>query len=219
MNTPKFLKKIRSVPRPVIHGVAGIIRLLGATIRLTVRDPEQTFGAHYKPPIIFVLWHNRLLCVPVITPRMVRATTSVLISQSRDGAYVSALVEAFGFQSVRGSSSKGGPRALRQLAQELERGRSIAMTPDGPRGPKYQIQNGVIWLAATTKAPVVPVSLNVRGHWQLKGWDRTQVPKPFSCAELVIGPRIMVATDPNSPDAERWREMLRQRLMEITCWD
>ena len=105
------------------------------------------------------------------------------------------------------------------LMGALDDGLSVAVTPDGPRGPRYSMTDSVVWLAAKSQRPIVPVSLNSRWHWELNGWDRMQIPKPFSPAELVMGEPLRVPTDLARGDRHRWAATVRDRLMAITDWD
>lgn len=167
-------------------------------------------------PVIFALWHNRLaVCVPAcrrfLRPARGRDTLAALVSASRDGALLAAVVGRFGVHPVRGSSSRRGGQALKELVSWVRRGNDVALTPDGPRGPCYQAREGALVLAQLTGAPVVPVSCNVRWKLRLGSWDRFQVPLPFAAYELTLHNPIRVPREASPEERER----LRQRLEEV----
>ena len=122
-----------------------------------------------------------------------------IVSDSRDGEYVARLGALFGNKTVRGSSSKGSSRVTRQLLKLLRSNHPIAMTPDGPRGPCYQVQQGVTWLATAANVPVVPLHIEASRQWVLNSWDRHRFPKPFSTIHIGIGKPISIDAR-NDPD-------------------
>src|SRR5437879_11760815 len=137
--------------------------------------------------------------VPWINERLrarhgARAAT-VLASRSRDGEIVARYLSRFGLDSVRGSTSRGGREAGRALVAAVRRGRDIAVVPDGPRGPRGQLQPGVVTLAALTGAPIVPLAVAARPALRLRSWDAFMIPWPFARCAVVFGPPIPVARD------------------------
>src|SRR2546422_2247103 len=141
---------------------AGLVRLLGATLRLRAEGVEALVPSWTAArPLIYCVWHGRILMVPWLNARLRRThgarAVSVLASRSRDGSIVARYVSRFGLDVVRGSSSQGGAAAMRALVTTVEAGRDVALVPDGPRGPKRQLGPGVVVLAALTGAPVVPL--------------------------------------------------------------
>ena len=201
----------------IVYLVLGfIVWLLRRTLRLTVHDPHGFLAVDNPSPFIGALWHNRLLITPVTLPRRKRRTMTILASDSRDGEYAARYMRFFGFRVIRGSSSKGGVKALRLLKHELKRGFSVALTPDGPRGPRYDARPGVVALSQMTGRPVVPVILNGFRRWELKGWDRTQIPKPFSRVELILGEPIIVPAETTEEGRKEWLAVVRRKMMEIT---
>jgi lysophospholipid acyltransferase (LPLAT)-like uncharacterized protein len=134
-----------------------------------------------------------------------------MVSASKDGGFLSAIMECFGVQTVRGSSSRRGPQALLELTTWAERGFDLAITPDGPRGPCYVVQDGVMSLAQLTGLPIIPFTYNLGWKIRIKSWDRFQIPLPFSRCEMVYDGPIRVPRD--ATDAER--EELRQRLESV----
>ena len=132
-----------------------------------------------------------------------------LVSASKDGALLAAIFERFGVEPVRGSSSRRGAQALRELTTWAERGYDLAITPDGPRGPRYVVEDGAMPLAQLTGLPIVPVSYYLNWKIRVKSWDRFQIPLPFSRCEVIYG-QADFACRATATDAER--EELRQQL-------
>ena len=129
-------------------------------------------------PLIYCVWHGRILMVPWLNARLRRSdgarAVSVLASRSRDGGLIADYAGRFGLEVVRGSSSRGGAGALRALVTAVRAGRDVALAPDGPRGPRGQLGSGIVALAAITGAPVVPLGFAARPAWRLATWDEFQ---------------------------------------------
>jgi lysophospholipid acyltransferase (LPLAT)-like uncharacterized protein len=175
----------------------------------------------YNGPIIFCVWHNRLALSMVAYSRFANKFwpsngLAAMISASKDGGLLAAVLNKFGVQEVRGSSSRRGRQALLESTTWLEKGFHIAITPDGPRGPCYQVQDGVIALAQITGAPIVPVSARIRGKIHLKSWDRFQIPLPFAKCEMHFGKPINVSRELSDEEKEIIRQKLHEALMEFT---
>lgn len=190
------------------------LRALAATLRLHWNDRSGLFTAATRPgPAIFCLWHNRLaLCmeayVNYVRPRTGSAGLAALVSASRDGGFLAGVLARSGVQPVRGSSSRRGAQSLVELTSWAERGYDLAITPDGPRGPRYRVQPGVIGLAQVTGLPIVPFSYAVTWRVALKSWDRFQIPLPLARCEMRFAPALRV---PRGAD-EATREALRREL-------
>ena len=165
------------------------LRLLGRTLR--VRRDERAVAALWtaRAPVIYVVWHARLLLLPYLYRD---SGVRVLISRSRDGDLVAGLVRRFGFEVVRGSSSRGGARGLRTLARTLGDGHSVVLVPDGPRGPSETVKRGVVALARMTGAPVVPLAFAASREWRARSWDGFRVPKPFARCVVRFGDPVRV---------------------------
>jgi lysophospholipid acyltransferase (LPLAT)-like uncharacterized protein len=215
------------VPNPPSRGqrvlgcvVANAMRLLAATLRYRVnggRGPAEL----PDEPVIFALWHNRLgLCMKVyesfVRPEKQQDHLAALISASRDGALLVSILEHFGVQPVRGSSSRRGAQALLELASWARRGYDLAVTPDGPRGPRYVVQEGVMSLAQVTGLPIVPYSCRFGWKIRLKSWDRFQIPLPFSRCEMTFGEPIRVPREATVAERAQLREQLRGVLLAGT---
>ncbi len=177
----------------------GVINGLLRTVRFEVEGREhydRTWGA--GKPVLFALWHGRLLPCSYYHRGEGLAT---LISQHRDGDYIAAIVEGWGFTTIRGSSSRGGTAALRQMVKTLGRS-ALAVTPDGPRGPREKVKPGLIAAAQLAGAPIIPVSAGTDRAWWFEGWDRFLVPKPFATIRLRYGAPIEVPAE-NEPDSAK----------------
>jgi lysophospholipid acyltransferase (LPLAT)-like uncharacterized protein len=174
--------------------VAGgtVLDVLMRTVRWDVAH-EDYYRRHtlHGQPVIFTLWHGRLLPLGYLH----RGQGVIgLASKSADGEYIARALMHWGFGVIRGSSSRGGDTAFREMVRALRAGRSIAITPDGPRGPRQQLKPGVLQLAQLTGAPLVPVAAAATRAWWFTSWDRFLVPQPFArvsvdYAEPVVIPR------------------------------
>ena len=168
-----------------------LLRGLVLTLRLRVQNPERLRDRVPAEPFIFVFWHNQLLLVPIIWNRFLNAKdrplAKALTSRSRDGELVALFLARFGIDAVRGSATKGGAASLRELVGWLKRGHDIGLTPDGSRGPCYEIKPGLILLAQLSGRPILPLSFKFSSSWRLKSWDRFFIPKPFSNVVFIVG--------------------------------
>jgi lysophospholipid acyltransferase (LPLAT)-like uncharacterized protein len=198
---------------------AGLVRVVGATLRLRAEGVEALAPSWTAArPLIYCVWHGRILMVPWLNARLRRShgarAVSVLASRSRDGSLMGDYVRRFGLDVIRGSSSRGGAEALRALKSAVDAGRDVALAPDGPRGPRGQLGSGVVALAALTGAPVVPLGFAARPAWHLASWDAFQIPVPFARAALVFG--AMTSIDRDS-DREQARREIQRSLDEATA--
>lgn len=176
--------------------IGALMKLLGSTLRLRIRDDCGVGSAvETYPPCIYLLWHSRFLIVPYAWSKLTqgRRRAVVLTSASKDGAMVARAMAAFGLGAVRGSSSRRAVAALVGLKRALLEGNDICLTPDGPKGPRYQLQPGVLALAQSTGAPVVPIHIRFHSAWRLRTWDRFVIPKPFSRVDVTFAEPVDVA--------------------------
>ena len=208
--------RLRDTALPVV--AAGAVRALGATLRMAVHGLEhvQPFWASPRP-VIYVVWHGRVLLMPWINAWLRRhhegRGATVLVSLSRDGALAAVYARCFGLAVVRGSSSRGGGAAVRVLAERLRKGEDVALVPDGPRGPRRQLQPGAVVLAALTRAPIVPLACGARPARRLRSWDEMMVPAPFARCAVVFGAPLAIARD---ADREIARKDVERALEETT---
>lgn len=159
-------------------------------------------------------WHNRIVFVSTFFPARMRKRTAAIISASRDGEYADILVRQFIGTTVRGSSSRGGSKAVRRLKHLLDSGWNVCIALDGPRGPKYHVEPGVALLAKRCRAPFLPISINASSRWQTHSWDEMQIPKPFSRVEFVIGKPVHI--DPGCDLRNEAVTRIRDALLAIT---
>lgn len=215
------IRDIRGTRRSALFGslIGVLMKILGSTLRLTLRD-EAGIGKS-KPalaPCIYLLWHNRFLVVPYAWQQITQGHRSAvaLTSASKDGDMVARAMAAFGLGAVRGSSSRRGVAALVGLKRALQDGHDICLTPDGPKGPRYSLQPGVLILAQATGAPVVPIHIRFHSAWRLGTWDRFVIPKPFSRVEVTFANPIAVATLLADTPTEEVRIHLETLLIQGT---
>jgi lysophospholipid acyltransferase (LPLAT)-like uncharacterized protein len=189
------------------------IRTVALTLRYRWVNRSELFNGEPPGPAIYCVWHNRLaLCLVAYWgfahQRSGTPGIAAMVSASKDGGFLAGILECFGVQPVRGSSSRRGPQALLELTTWAERGYDLAITPDGPRGPCYVAQDGIMSLAQLTGLPIIPFSYNLDWKIRVKSWDRFQIPLPFSRCEMNFDHPIRVPRE--ATDAER--DVLRQRL-------
>jgi lysophospholipid acyltransferase (LPLAT)-like uncharacterized protein len=199
-----------------LGGDAGRLALdaLMATVRFRVEGREQyTALRDAGERVIFALWHGRLL---PLTYYHRRQRIAALISRSADGEYIARLVEGWGYGTVRGSSSRGGGAALRALVRQARDGWSLAITPDGPRGPRQRLQPGVITAAQLTGLPIVPLAGGCPRAWWPGSWDRFCVPKPFSTVRVLYGEPRRVPREADAAELERHARALEAQLNAMT---
>ena len=180
---------------------AVLIRILGSTWRMSSRGREGLDAARAAgQPVVIALWHGELL--PILWHHRQQGI-SALISTHGDGEIIARIAHALGCRTVRGSSSRGGARALLALVRELEAGHEVAVTPDGPRGPRRYFAPGALVAAMRAGVPVVAFGASVDRAWRLRTWDRFVIPKPF--AGITIGysaPTAVSATSPRETEGE-----------------
>lgn len=195
----------------------GLLMIWARTLRFQVDDRAGVTDKPADEARIWAMWHNRVLLFPYVIRRFVRGTWgSALISASRDGDLLAAFVQRFGFMPpARGSTSRRGVSAILQLADVLAKGGAVAITPDGPRGPRYRLGGGIILLAQKSGVPVFPLNLEYSGCWRLKSWDRFILPKPFSTVRMIVGPPHRVQETASDEEFEAERLRLQSALMQL----
>ncbi len=160
-----------------------LIRALAMTWRIEVRHGEhiESLRAHRKP-FIFALWHGQLL--PLLWYHR-KQGISLVISEHRDGERIARVATSLGYELVRGSSTRGGGRALIQLSRALQSGKEAAITPDGPKGPARSVAQGVVVAAQRSGAAILPIAATASRAWRIGSWDSFMIPKPFS--RVIVG--------------------------------
>jgi lysophospholipid acyltransferase (LPLAT)-like uncharacterized protein len=186
---------------------------LGATLKWRVEGlqhfDEIVQGGHQP---IMAFWHGRILPATIYFKRR---GIVVITSENFDGEWIAGIIERFGYATARGSTSRGGAKALVQMKHEMEAGRPTGFTLDGPRGPARVAQPGAVWLSKVTGNPVLPFHLEANRHWTVNSWDQTQIPKPFSTVALVVGVPFVVAADADDDQLEAARRHLEQELKTL----
>ncbi|MFN6208371.1 MAG: lysophospholipid acyltransferase family protein [Planctomycetota bacterium] len=149
-------------------------------------EPTDPARGHLNSPGLYIFWHEFLA---VLCPKWAHSNLTLLISQHRDGEWINQVALGLGYKTARGSSTRGGTAALRQLVQSA-RENSIVMTPEGPRGPRREMSQGAAYLGAKLQIPVIPVGVGVRSCWRLKTWDQAPIPKPFGQVRVLFGTKL-----------------------------
>ena len=188
-----------------------LLRALAATWRV-----QRTGAGRARfdggEPWILAFWHGRML--PMMPLRAHRGRgIHVLVSPSDDGNLAARALRHFGYRVVRGSLSRGGARALREMEAVLAANGQLVLTPDGPRGPRHLMNTGVVWLARASGAPVVPVAVAVDRAWRLRSWDRFTIPKPFARVRVGYGDPVAIDADASDAELERVAAQLRAGLL------
>jgi len=201
----------RGVSFIVIPFIANIIiRIISASLRLKFYNLDQTFQFWQRHrPCIFAFWHNNLFIMPYVYQKVFRDKICALTSLSKDGEYITRCLRYFGIDSVRGSSSRGGKRAFKEVVERVRAGYDVAITPDGPKGPRYQIQMGVIKLAEITGIPIIPVKYIPDLRVELDTWDKFIIPVPFSKVDFIFEEPIFVE---KGCEDTKYSETLKIRL-------
>jgi hypothetical protein len=188
------------------------LRFLVRTVRITLIGSQQVDrAAREAQGIIFSIWHGRLL--PGAAAHSNRGT-AVLVSRHSDGEIIARVVEKHGYKPVRGSTTRGGLEALREMVDLARQGvREMALTPDGPRGPRHVVQPGIVHLARRTGYAVVPVGASARPGRFLRSWDRFLVPYPFARLAVVYRPPIQVPRALDEIGAEAARKRIEEEMV------
>ncbi len=176
---------------------------------------EETTAALFREGrrVIFCFWHGRLLMLPFSTP--VR-NVAIMISQHRDGDFVSRFTESRGLQSIRGSATRGGLAAMKKMIGAYKGGQHLAITPDGPKGPRQRVKSGVIELAKLTGAPILPLTFGAFPRKVLDSWDEFIIPLPFSTGIFIWGKPLLIPADSDKERISEVQRILQEELMAIT---
>lgn len=203
--------------RAQVAAIAGagypLVSALGHTLRWRVEGLQHLDAIRIsgRQPVM-AFWHGRIL--PAAFYFRGRGIV-VITSENFDGEWIARIIERFGFGTARGSTTRGGLKALLQLVREMEAGRPAGFTLDGPRGPARVAQPGALWLARKTGHPVLPFHLEASRAWTLGSWDQTQIPRPFSTVALAVGAPIEIPGDASDTDLERHRIGLEAALRTL----
>jgi lysophospholipid acyltransferase (LPLAT)-like uncharacterized protein len=194
-----------------------VIRLINATLRVKIVDRAGVLTIPPAPGQIWIFWHNRLFLIPHLREHyFATRTVCALTSASRDGELLAEFVRRFRIGAVRGSSSRRGAAALLQMKSLVESGCDIALTPDGPRGPKYRLNPGAVSLAQKTGRTVIPIGVEFSRCWRMGRWDDFMVPKPFARATVTFGEPQMIRATATEAEFEQERLRLQESLAALT---
>jgi lysophospholipid acyltransferase (LPLAT)-like uncharacterized protein len=193
-----------------------LLQVWARTLRFEVDDRAGVVRQAVAQNFIGCLWHNRLLVLPHILKRFTpNRHGAALISASHDGDLLADAISRFGFDVVRGSTSRMGASALLQLSEILSGGGDIVITPDGPLGPPYQLGPGPVFLAQKTGVAVLPINLEYSSCWRLQNWDRFIIPRPFSRVRVIFAEPHPVAATSTAEEFEAERIRLQDRMMSL----
>lgn len=191
---------------------AALLKLWGMSLRFELSADDLRHVTKRDVPVVFVVWHNRLFLTPEIFRRYRGGRPLVaLISASGDGAWLTAFFSLVGMRAARGSSSRLGREAATALVEAQRAGYDIGITPDGPRGPCYDLKAGVVIVPRRTSAPLLLIGGDFASAWQLKSWDRFYLPKPFSRVRL----RCELVTNDQLADRDATLALLGARMRAI----
>ena len=212
-----------SGPNKLLWHQRCLLWLLTALMKLWTRSLRFHFGSDVQavidaapPPAVIILWHNRLFVAPEYFRRfMPRRKLAALISASSDGAWLAGFFELLGIDTIRGSRHGRATQAFREMIKVSRAGRDVGVTPDGSRGPMYEMKPGALALALRTRAPVLLLSFNFSRTWRAKSWDQFYIPVPFSRVEVKID-SIENGKVLGGGDAQAAAKILKERLMAIT---
>ncbi|WP_419186127.1 lysophospholipid acyltransferase family protein [Rohdeia mirabilis] len=187
------------------------LRLMARTWKTEVEGEEHFASVRSSDGYLLALWHGRMVLGIVAHQGH---DLSILVSHSKDGELMHRLLGRFGFGTVRGSTSRGAPRALREMLRDLKQGRGVVVTPDGPRGPLHRMNAGLAWMSRATGYPVVPIGFATNSGWVLPSWDRFVIPKPFARIGIVYGEPMWCDRRADDAEMETFTDAVRTALLE-----
>jgi lysophospholipid acyltransferase (LPLAT)-like uncharacterized protein len=191
------------------------ISLIGPTLRYSIswEEPPSPPNANYEKPVIYSFWHRTVFASAWLWRKLGFA---IMVSRSFDGEYIARTIEKLGFLAVRGSSSRGGAKALLGLRRQLEQGASVAFTIDGPRGPKYVAKPGPVLLSRASALPMAAFYVAISDAWVLNTWDAFMIPKPFSKALVRVSAKTQVPADADHAQMTEFHNQLQAALERVT---
>lgn len=197
----------------IIVGILGslLVRLLAVTLR--IYDIPRGFSKKTKTThALYAFWHCMMLMAGYAGRN---SNIQVLISQHSDGEYIAQVARRMGLNTIRGSTTHGGARAVKALIDKIRQGYSVIITPDGPRGPRFTVQPGCIFLAKKSRLPIIPVVVGLSRYWELPSWDGFRIPKPFSRVIVMYGDPVYVPPDLDDHGMECYRLLLEQTMISM----
>jgi lysophospholipid acyltransferase (LPLAT)-like uncharacterized protein len=212
----KLLKRIRDRLFLLLASGLGpiLIYLLGVTLKIKWVGLENLENLRKeKKSVIYAFWHGRML---IFAYSHRRQKIHVLISQHRDGEYIARIIHRLGFVSIRGSTTRGGPKAVFEICDKISSGYDVAISPDGPKGPGFEVHPGIMYVAQRSQMPILPITNSARRRWNLQSWDKFLIPHPFSQTVIVLGKPIYVTVEATAEELEEKRKELENDLGELT---
>ena len=187
-----------------------VLYLIVKFIYLTNRKESHHPNLNDDEALTFVTWHDDLICQPLnYFQNRPNGVIKTLISQSKDGEILSKIYNLFGGETIRGSSSKGATKALISTIREIKAGSDIALTPDGPRGPRHTVADGVIAIAQKSAARIVVLNSKPSSYWQFNSWDKFILPKPFGKIDFYMSEPFNI----NDLEFEEARNFIKDKMM------
>lgn len=185
--------------------------LLGLSWRVTIIDPHNVAPQKkLAGKRIYCFWHANLLCTSFIFRN---TGGTAMVSKSKDGQLAAAVAKLWKHDIIFGSSSRGGSAALRQSIRHVSTGRTIALTPDGPRGPRHVVKPGVAQIAIGSKSPVVALSVTASRFWQLSSWDKFIIPQPFARVTITVSKPMIPDGNDDKDAIEKFRSIIEKELL------
>ena len=217
--SPNTLIKGTRASRALGHLAGLLMKLWSFTLRYQVNGSRKITPPPLPPePVIFALWHNRIFTMPPIWRQTggKQRSTVVLTSASKDGTTLATALSRFGVGAIRGSSSRRAVSALIGMKKSLQSGTDVCVTPDGPKGPRYHVQPGLLKIAQATRSKIIPIHIQYGSAWRLSTWDRFVIPKPFSRVSVTFGHPVTIEKNLTEEQFETQRTALGQILVAGT---
>ena len=190
------------------------ILLLGKSLRIKWIGEENLRPIRKRSgKVLYAFWHGRML---ILSYSHRKRKIQVLISQHRDGEIIARIIKKLGFGTVRGSTTKGGFKAIIQMVNKANEGHDLAITPDGPKGPAFKVQPGAAVIAQRSQIPIIPITSSAEKKWVLKSWDSFNIPKPFTRAVIIIGKPIYVSGEISPEEIDLKNSELGRNLNQLT---
>ena len=207
--------------RVIIYFGVIFLKIWYKTLRVKRTDVMGVTTGKEAGNYAVAMWHNRIFCMLPLFHKKFRQNTVTVSSRSKDGQVMSDCVKHFGLETIRGSSNKegrdkGGAAALIHAIRALKSGKNICFTVDGPQGPKYKVKPGIFKASQKSGAKILPITANMKSYWEIKSWDRLQIPKPFSKVEVIIGDPITIEKGIGQEEFDAHQLKLEEKLLALT---
>ncbi len=180
-----------------------IMKILYSTYRITIINKTNE---DLCLPSVLTFWHGKMW---VLIPFLGKKGVVALVSNSEDGEMISGLLKYFGYKLVRGSTSRGGSRALVKMIKMLKQGEVVAITPDGPRGPSRVFQKGALYLSAKANVPIIPMNFVSSSSYKFSSWDRFEIPYPFAKVKIIIGEKFIIDGKSDDKNTDKYSETMK----------